>query len=63
MLLGGESPSHRKTTADRLHDAIPNSRIAVMPGEKHTAMNTSPDLFLKEILTFLTEPVLELQKL
>jgi hypothetical protein len=27
-----------------------------MPGQQHTAMNTAPDLFLREVLNFLLAP-------
>jgi alpha-beta hydrolase superfamily lysophospholipase len=36
--------------------ALPNSRIGVMPGQQYLAMYTAPDLFLREVLTFLVEP-------
>jgi pimeloyl-ACP methyl ester carboxylesterase len=36
--------------------ALPNSRIVVMPGQGHIAMDTAPDLFLREVLSFLSGP-------
>jgi len=36
--------------------ALPDARIAVMPGQQHTAMNTAPELFLREVLDFFLEP-------
>jgi hypothetical protein len=33
---------------------VVTSRIAVMPGQQHIAMNTAPDLFLDKVLGFLT---------
>ncbi|MBX3055997.1 MAG: alpha/beta hydrolase [Anaerolineae bacterium] len=56
LLLGGDSPHIPKTVTEFLHAALPNSRIAVMPGQQHTAMYNAPDLFLNEILTFLIGP-------
>jgi hypothetical protein len=32
------------------------SQVVVMPGQQHTAMNTAPDLFLKDVLEFLLVP-------
>ena len=32
---------------------LPQSRVAVMPGQQHAAINTAPDLFLREVLGFL----------
>jgi hypothetical protein len=34
--------------------ALPNSRIAVLSGQQHVAMDTAPELFLKELIRFLT---------
>jgi pimeloyl-ACP methyl ester carboxylesterase len=62
LLLGGESPNYRKTAVERLHAALPNSRIAVMPGQQHIAMSTAPELFLRKVFDFLAEPALELEK-
>jgi pimeloyl-ACP methyl ester carboxylesterase len=53
-LLGGESPAHRKAVAEMLHTALPNSQIVVLPGQKLQAMQTAPDLFVQEMVTFLT---------
>jgi pimeloyl-ACP methyl ester carboxylesterase len=55
LLLGGESPTYRKTVANELKAAIPNSRISVMPGQQHAAMNTAPEMFVREVLEFLAE--------
>ena len=56
LLLGGDSPAGDRAHAQALKAALPNSRIAVMPGQRHVAMNTAPDLFVAEVLAFLTEP-------
>jgi pimeloyl-ACP methyl ester carboxylesterase len=53
FLLGGDSPDFAKAAIDALDAALPNSQVAVMPGQKHIAMDTAPDLFLQEVLTFL----------
>jgi pimeloyl-ACP methyl ester carboxylesterase len=55
ILLGGDSPQYRKKVADELHIALENSRIAVMPGQQHAAMNTSPDLFTNLVFEFARE--------
>jgi pimeloyl-ACP methyl ester carboxylesterase len=34
--------------------ALPHSQIVVMPGQQHIAMDIAPELFLHEVLTFLT---------
>jgi pimeloyl-ACP methyl ester carboxylesterase len=56
LLLGGNSPAGYKATIQVLHAALPNSRLVVMPGQQHVAMNTAPELFAREVLSFLTEP-------
>jgi pimeloyl-ACP methyl ester carboxylesterase len=57
LLLGSDSPYFFKAAIDKVHAALPTtSRVAVMPGQQHTAMNTAPELFLREVIAFLTEP-------
>ena len=53
LLLGGNSPTFLKKATELVHQSLPNSRIAFMPGQQHTAMNTAPGLFTGEVLTFL----------
>jgi pimeloyl-ACP methyl ester carboxylesterase len=36
-----------------VHAALPKSRLVVLPGQQHTAMNTAPELFVREVLQFL----------
>jgi len=58
LLLGGESPPKFKDAVEAVRAALPEARVAVMPGQQHTAMNTAPELFLREVLDFLLEPPL-----
>ena len=53
LLLGGSSPPMFKSAVEAVHAALPDARVAVMPGQQHTAMNTAPDLFLSKLLGFL----------
>jgi pimeloyl-ACP methyl ester carboxylesterase len=55
-LLGSDSPLFLKTATEVINNALPDSRIAVMPGQEHIAMYTAPELFLKNVLSFLIEP-------
>ena len=55
LLAGGDSPALLKAATQVVAAALPNSRVAVMPGQQHIAMNTAPELFVKEVLTFLRE--------
>jgi pimeloyl-ACP methyl ester carboxylesterase len=38
-----------------VHAALPSSRLVILPGQQHVAMNTAPDLFLNEVLTFVAD--------
>jgi pimeloyl-ACP methyl ester carboxylesterase len=55
LLLGGDSPEFFRIAIQQLHDTLPNNRLVVMPGQQHVAMNTAPELFLKEVLGFLVD--------
>jgi pimeloyl-ACP methyl ester carboxylesterase len=55
LLLGGDSPpSFRQATA-LVDAALPESRVVILPGQRHIAMDTAPDLFISEVLNFLME--------
>jgi pimeloyl-ACP methyl ester carboxylesterase len=53
LLLGGDSPAFIRAATESLHGLLPNSRVVVMPDQQHTAMNTAPALFVREVLAFL----------
>lgn len=55
FLLGSDSPPLYKAAVEAGNAALPNSRIVVLPGQQHIAMDTAPDLFVSEVLTFLAE--------
>lgn len=54
LLSGGDSPTAFKKAAEVVDRALPDSRIVVMPGQGHSAMDTGTDLFTAEVLHFLT---------
>ena len=56
LLQGGDSPDAFRAASRALQAALPDGRIAVMPGQRHAAMDTGTDLFLAETLTFLDTP-------
>jgi pimeloyl-ACP methyl ester carboxylesterase len=56
LLSGGDSPDFIKRGSDVVAAALPESRVAVMPGQEHIAMYTAPELFLDEVLAFLNGP-------
>jgi pimeloyl-ACP methyl ester carboxylesterase len=53
LLLGGESSPFFKAATEALNEALPNSRIVVMPGQGHVAMHTAPELFAGLVVRFL----------
>jgi pimeloyl-ACP methyl ester carboxylesterase len=55
LLLGGDSPAFFKAAIEAVHAALPDSRVVVMPGQQHTAMNTAPELFTRAVVQFLTQ--------
>lgn len=53
LLVGGDSPPFLVEPTRRLHEAISGSHLEVMPGQRHVAMDTAPDLFLGHVIDFL----------
>jgi pimeloyl-ACP methyl ester carboxylesterase len=53
LLEGGDSPEPFKKADRVLAAALPDCRVAILPGQRHVAMDTAPDLFTKEVLNFL----------
>jgi pimeloyl-ACP methyl ester carboxylesterase len=54
VLLGGDTLPSIKAAAEAVDEALPNSRMVVMAGQGHVAMNTGAELFTTEVLRFLT---------
>ena len=53
FLVGGDSPHRELENARRIAAALPDARVAVLPGQQHVAMHTAPVLFVREIVRFL----------
>lgn len=53
LLLGGDSPPLFQQAIELLASTLPNSRVVILPGQQHIAMDTNPDLFEKEVSGFL----------
>ena len=53
MLLGSDSPAFLKDATDRLHAALPTSKVVLLAGQQHVAMNTAPTLFVRELRALL----------
>lgn len=55
VLSGGESDRFFKDATKAVADALPNSRLVTFDGHAHEPMNTAPDRFVDEVLTFIRE--------
>jgi pimeloyl-ACP methyl ester carboxylesterase len=53
-LLGGASPPHMHAATHAAAAALPNARTVILPEQGHVAMDSAPDLFMAEVLRFLT---------
>jgi pimeloyl-ACP methyl ester carboxylesterase len=53
LLLGENSPPFQKAATEKVHAALRNSKIAILSGQQHAAMNTAPELFTREVIRFL----------
>jgi len=53
FLLGGDSPEVFRAASEAVQAALPDSRVVVMPGQRHAAMDTGTQLFTTEVLNFL----------
>jgi pimeloyl-ACP methyl ester carboxylesterase len=54
LLLSGEQSHARFHAATNLlAETLPNRRIVTLLGQKHNAMDTAPDLFVREVINFL----------
>jgi pimeloyl-ACP methyl ester carboxylesterase len=55
LMLGGDSPPIFPAAIDAADAALPDSRVVVLPGQQHIAMDTNPELFLSEVRDFLVD--------
>lgn len=55
IMLGGDSPALEKAAAEALDAALPDSRIVVLPDQGHIAHRTAPEVFVREVMRFLSQ--------
>jgi pimeloyl-ACP methyl ester carboxylesterase len=55
LLRGGDSPPLFRQAVEAVDAALPDSRVVILPGQQHVAMDTNPELFVREVLGFLVE--------
>ena len=56
MLSGDESPVALRKAAEAVDETLPDSRIVVMAGQGHAAMDTGTELFTSEVIRFVEGP-------
>lgn len=56
LMSGSESPPFYKDAVEAVNGALPNSQIIIFEGHQHEPMNTAPDRFVDEVLTFVQKP-------
>jgi pimeloyl-ACP methyl ester carboxylesterase len=61
LLVGGDSPRFLKVASAAVYVALPNSKIVAMPGQQNAAMDTNAELFVTEVLHFLSRSNIEVQ--
>ncbi|WP_209426696.1 alpha/beta hydrolase [Pararhodobacter sp. SW119] len=54
LLLGEASPIGFTAPTRALDAALPDSRIVILEGQGHAAMSSAPDLFVREVISFLS---------
>lgn len=55
LLLGSESPDIARRQLEAADAVLPFSRIVELPGQSQTALDTSPGLFVRELVEFLRD--------
>jgi pimeloyl-ACP methyl ester carboxylesterase len=56
LLSGGESPALFKRATEAVQAALPVSQVRILAGQQHTAINTAPEVFTREVVEFLAQP-------
>jgi pimeloyl-ACP methyl ester carboxylesterase len=56
LLVGSDTTTYHKETVATVAEALPDAQVAVLPGQRHNANITAPDVLAAEILRFLTAP-------
>ncbi len=55
VVVGGESGPQYRDTAALLHRVLPSSRVAVLEGQGHGAIDAAPAVFAAETIAFLAD--------
>ena len=52
VMVGGKSRGGMRNSAERIKGGIPQTEIIELPGEGHSAMTSSPEMFASAVLAF-----------
>jgi pimeloyl-ACP methyl ester carboxylesterase len=55
LLKGGDSPEFFHKSTAVLDQTLPNSKVVVIPGQQHIAMDLVPEMFVREVRNFLSD--------
>ena len=55
LLLGGDSPDVFRQAVETVHSALRTSQVVILPGQRHVAMDTGPELFVREVRRFWSD--------
>ncbi len=55
LMLGGDSPGLFQEAVRVLDETLPQSKVLVMPGQQHIAMDTDREMFIREVKNFFME--------
>jgi pimeloyl-ACP methyl ester carboxylesterase len=53
LVAGSETPARRREMFEGLARVLPNARIAVLPGQRHAAHQTAPELLAAALRDFI----------
>jgi pimeloyl-ACP methyl ester carboxylesterase len=53
LLVGGDSPPGELENAKGVSEGLPDARVAILPGQRHTAMIMAPGVFITDVVQFL----------
>jgi pimeloyl-ACP methyl ester carboxylesterase len=53
LIVGSETEARRREMLERLVQVLPTARLAVLPGQRHAAHQTAPELFAATLREFL----------
>ncbi|HSJ63479.1 MAG TPA: alpha/beta hydrolase [Gemmatimonadaceae bacterium] len=55
LLVGGDSPPRELLNAEGVAAGLHDARVVLLPGQQHTAMHTTPELFVRTVEAFFLD--------